>query len=343
PEVHADRRITFRFRAPNAKEVTVRGEFGAKAHPLARAENGTWEVTIGPLEPDIYGYTFQVDGVSTIDPSNAAVKTGVRSSQSMVTVPGPEPMFYDEQDVPHGTLHRHFYKSKALGDRRDFLVYTPPGYQQDTRKKYPVLYLLHGAGDHSRSWVEVGRANFILDNLLADKSAEPMLIVMPFGHAYGGPDRVRQTLNENVKRFGEDLLGDIIPAVESRYRVLKNPQYRAIAGLSMGGGQALKIGMNHLDRFAWIGGFSSAVFPDDFDEQFSKATADAANTNSKTSLLWVAIGKDDFLIEPNQKFHEMLKAKGVEHTWKETEGAHSWRVWRRYLHELMPLLFQKTS
>jgi enterochelin esterase family protein len=323
PEVHPDRRVTLRLRAPNAAEVLVSGEFAAKPQPLVKDENGIWSITLGPLEPDVYGYNFRVDGTSLNDPHNPSIKAGVAGTSSLVSVPGSEPLPWDEREVPHGVLHRHFYKSNVIGDQRSIVVYTPPGYSP--RSKYPVLYLLHGSGDLSTSWADTGKANFILDNLLATGRAKPMLVVMPFGHAVSrsSPEsRVR-----NTELFSKDLLEVIIPAVENSYSVIANKSGRAIAGLSMGGGQALWAGLNHPDVFGAVGAFSSAV-PQNLPMKVNN------------QLLWIAIGKDDFLLEVNRKLDAALRSAGVKYAYKETEGAHSWRVWRRYLSELVPVLFR---
>lgn len=340
PEVRADRTVTFRLRAPGAKEVALTGEFGLGRTLLQKDEGGTWSVTIGPLDPDIYSYQFSVDGLSIIDPNNPHVKTGVRSSQSFVMVPGAEPLYWQEQQVPHGLLHVHWYHSSVIGDDRAFTVYTPPDYGRDSKARYPVLYLLHGSGDHERSWVEIGQANFILDNLLAAKKAVPMLIVMPFGQVGSFGDRSEGSRERRMNLFRDDLLNEIMPAVERQYRVLPDRRKRAIAGLSMGGGQSLTIGLTRLDLFAWVAGFSAAIMGDDFAQRFP-ILADPEKANRELRLLWIGCGRDDKLVEPARAMVKVLAEKQIRHTFRESAGTHSWRVWRLYLSEVAPLLFRE--
>lgn len=241
PEVQADKRVTFRFRAPNAKGVSVARE-GAHALPMQKDDQGVWSVTTDPLEPDFYGYTFTADGVSLLDPSNPLIKPNLLQSQSEVHVPGPPTLAWEINDVPHGTIHHHFYRSGVVGDDRDFYVYTPPGYNPKAKQRYPVLYLLHGYSDDASGWTAVGRAHVILDNLIAQGKAKPMLIVMPLG--YGAPEILSPSsgtfhdaslVERNMDRFREALLTEVIPQVEKTYMVLPNRKSRAIAGLSMGG------------------------------------------------------------------------------------------------------------
>jgi enterochelin esterase family protein len=347
PEVHADRRVTFRLRAPNAKEVVLARETAAARLPMTKGDQGVWTVTTEALEPDLYGYSFVADGVSLIDPGNPLMKPNLLSTQSMVHVPGPATLPWEVNDVPHGAVHRHFYKSGIVGDHRDYYVYTPPGY--DAKKRaYPTLYLLHGFSDDASGWTAVGRAHVILDNLIAQGKAKPMLVVMPLG--YGAPEvvsrsgpglRDRGAWQRNVDKFRETVVNELIPQIEKTYNVSKNRQERAIAGLSMGGTESLVTGLNHLDRFAWIGAFSSGGLPEDYAASFPAAEAKAAG---QLRLLWITCGKDDRLIQSNHKFMDFLKSKGVKYTWTETAGAHTWPVWRRALADFTVLLFQdKTS
>ncbi len=341
PEVAADRRVTFRLRAPNATNVTVSGEWpGAKA--MSKDANGNWEVTVGPLEPDLYGYSFSVDGFQTLDPGNSAVKPARSPRTSILEVPGTPPLLHEwDATVPHGTVREHWYQSTSLGKRRSLHVYTPPGYDQ-SRKDLPVMYLLHGSGDNDATWSALGRANVILDNLIAAKKAKHMIVVMTDGHPYVSPPGVSATnvaeRGRNTKSYERDLIEDVMPFVEKNYRTIKKRESRAIIGLSMGGGQALHVGLNHLDRFSWVGAMSAAV-PGEND--IAPALADAKSTNKKLAALWIAIGKDDFLLARNKSFNELLTAKGIAHTYKVTEGNHSWPVWRKYLAEFVPLVFTK--
>jgi len=335
PEVHQDRRVTFRLRAPQAKQVEVDAGFVQGNKPMKKDENGLWSVTLGPTKPDIYEYTFNVDGLPVVDPSNSWLKVWLRNSRNLVEIHGDEPMFYEEQQVPHGTVHIHKYQSKSLGVPRRLYLYTPPGYETNRDTKYPVLYLFHGFGDTEDAWTGIGRANLIMDNLIAKNKAKPFIIVMPYGHTPASPP-----VMQSIGRYGayeKDLIEDIIPYVQKCYRVSSEQKDRAIAGLSMGGGQSLTIGLGNLDLFGWVGAFSSAI-PE--QQNLDKLLAEPESINEKLELLWVGCGRQGFLFEANQKFIERLKADKIEHISYFSEGAHEWRVWRNYLNELAPLLFK---
>jgi len=343
PDVQPDNRVTFRFRDPNAKEVLLARE-GAEPVPMQKDEQGVWSITTDPLEPDLYGYSFVADGVRLIDPSNHLMKPNLLNPQSVVHVPGPASLPWEVNDVPHGIIHHHLYRSGIIGDDRDYYVYTPPGYSAAAEKPYPTLYLLHGFSDDASAWTAVGRANVILDNLIAQGTAKPMVVVMPLG--YGAPEIVTHGVGafhdpslrqRNFQRFREALVSEVIPQVETAYRVSKDRQARAITGLSMGGAESLLTGLNTLDHFGWIGAFSSGGISDDFQADFPGLDS---NANSRLHLLWIACGTDDHLIEINRKFREWLKSKGIQHTDIETPGAHTWMVWRRNLATFAPLLFQ---
>ena len=342
PEVHADNSITFRFRDPNAHEVVLTLE-GSKPAPMQKDDQGVWSLTTAPLTPDFYGYSFMADGVGLIDPSNPLMKPNLLHTQSQVHVPGPASLSWEINDVPHGLIHHHFYKSGVVGDERDFFVYTPPGYSERAKQKYPVLYLLHGFSDDASGWTAVGRAHVILDNLIAQGKAKPMVVVMPLG--YGAPEIVVQgpgafateLRKRNYDRFMQALFTEVIPQVEAAYRVSKDRKSRAIAGLSMGGAESLLTGLNHLDEFAWVGAFSSGGITENFDAEFPGLDAKA---NDKLRLLWIACGTDDRLIDLNRKLRTWLESKGVHSTPIETPGGHAWMVWRRNLTDFAPLLFR---
>ncbi|MGA2497094.1 MAG: alpha/beta hydrolase-fold protein [Tepidisphaeraceae bacterium] len=334
PEIKADRQVAFRLRAPKAAEVIVNGQWANGRSNLTKDADGLWSVTVGPIDPGVWEYNFVVDGLSMIDPGNPAIKPMREPRTSILHIPGQPPLLTDFQDVPHGVVRQHTYRSKSLGRLRELMVYTPPGYDQQPDARFPTLYLQHGSGDNQATWTVHGKAHWILDNLLAQKQAKPMVIVMMDGHAAfatpGGP-------GSNTTAFERDLLEDVIPFVESAYRVKPDAASRAIAGLSMGGGQSLTIGLNHLDRFAWIVGFSSSV-------PTSQAVATVLNnpdaTNAKIKLLWIGCGKDDFLLKRNQEFIATLKEKGIKYDWHTSDGGHSWPVWRTYLASILPKLFQ---
>jgi enterochelin esterase-like enzyme len=348
PEVHADGRVTVRLRAPNAQAVIFASD-GAPPAPMVRDSAGDWSYTTQPLTPDIYTYTFRVDGVSIPDPQNSEMKPVFRMSlgQSLLHVPGPDSLSWEVRDVPHGSITEHFYASDVVGDRRNYYVYTPPNYDPRRAERYPVLYLLHGLSDDASGWVRAGRANVILDNLIADRRALPMVVVMPLG--YGAPQildgfywgrQIDSALwRQNTTRFNDALLSEVIPQVERRYHVTTARSGRAIAGLSMGGGQSLYTGLNNLDRFAYIGAFSSVTT---INGQAYNAVYPAVNQgiNSRLKLLWIGIGRDDGLHAENVRLRNWLRSKNVSFDWMETAGGHAWPVWRRYLTDFLPRLFR---
>jgi enterochelin esterase-like enzyme len=343
PEVAADGRVTFRLAAPNANDVQVHCQDVSNS-TMQKDEHGVWSLTTEPLAPDFYDYSFEVDGVHVTDPSNPRLKYNLLNSENQVHVPGPLSLSWEINDVPHGVLHHHFYHSAVAGDDRDFIVYTPPGYDASARKRYPVLYLLHGYSDDASAWSTAGRANVILDNLIARGQAKPMIIVMPLG--YGTMDIVKDgwsRLQEpglwqrNVDKFTDALLDEVMPQVDKFYRVSKDRRQHAIAGLSMGGTESLVTGLNHLDHFAYVGAFSSGGLSTNYVAQFPALDSSA---NTRLRLLWIACGKDDHLLQGNQQFCAWLTAKDIRYTWTESAGAHTYLVWRRDLTEFAPLLFQ---
>ena len=340
PDVRPNGRVAFRFRSPNAAKVELDLEGAAEHTPMQKDAQGIWNVTIGPLLPDFYGYSFIQDGVGLVDPSNSLMKPNLLSQESEVHVSGAG-LPWEVADVPHGIVHHHFYHSKIAKDDRDMYVYTPPGYDGTEKREYPVLYLLHGFSDDASGWTAVGRANVILDNLIVEGKARPMIVVMPLGYGdigvVGRPGDPWQS-KQNLSRFTDMLLEEIISQVESQYRVKKDRELRAIAGLSMGGAESLRTALNHLDYFAWIGAFSSGdMHLDSFNSGFPKLDASA---NKQLKLLWIACGVDDHLITVNRQFKTWLKDKGVQFTDIETPGMHTWLVWRRNLAAFAPLLFQ---
>jgi enterochelin esterase family protein len=344
PEVHSDDSVTFQFLAPNAQEVKLARE-GAEPVAMTKDDKGVWTVTTPPLPPDYYGYSLFVDGVRMLDPYNHGLVPNLLSPGNFVHVAAEQALPWDTTDVPRGEIHHHFYKSTVADDQRDFYVYTPPGYDPAAKKTYPVLYLLHGYSDDANGWTAVGRANVILDNLIAQGKAKPMIVVMPLGYGtmeiirngWGGLADHPQVRELNFSKFREALLTEVMPKVESEYRVSTDRNSRAIAGLSMGGSESLLTGLNNLDKFAWVGAFSSGGMSEDFEKDFPGLDAKA---NQQLRLLWIACGTEDRLITANRKFREWLKAKDVQHVDIETPGMHTWLVWRRNLVEFAPLLFR---
>lgn len=330
PEILDSGRVTFRIAAPNAKEVRVNGQWPDGRSEMARNEVGVWQVTLGPMPAGVWEYGFQVDGVSMIDPGNGSIKPMHRPRTSILHIVGKPELIHDFRPVPHGSVHQHSYASDSLGRLRQLVVYTPPGYEKSRRKRYPSLYLQHGSGDNQDTWTVHGKAHWIIDNLIAEERAQKMIIVMMDGHA--SADR-----QHNTSAFENDLLEEVMPFVSENYRIKKGAKNRGIVGLSMGGGQSLTIGLKHTDLFAWVGGFSSSV---PRAESVAVALDDPKRTNRQLQLLWIACGKDDFLLERNKNFVAKLSEIGVEHVWRLTEGNHSWPVWREYLADFVPKLFQ---
>ncbi len=347
PEVLPDGRVTFRYFDPRAQKVAVNLEGAAEPFEMQKDAAGIWSYTTKALEPDLYGYSFSSDGAPRLDPSNTDIKPNLLNLSNEVHVAGKSPLPWEDSDIPHGIVHHHFYKSTVVGDDRDFYVYTPPGYDPNATAKYPVLYLLHGFSDDASGWTSVGKANLILDSLIAEQKAKPMIVVMPLG--YGAPEILKPTgtpgavfrnpelRDRNFNRFRTALTDEVIPLVERTYRVEQNRDSRAIAGLSMGGAESLLTGLNRLDLFSAIGAFSAGGLGDDLGQAFPQLTADA---NSKLHTLWIACGTEDRLITPNRKLVEWLKSKEVHVTPVETQGMHTWMVWRRNLLTFAPLLFQ---
>ncbi len=348
PEVMNEGKVTFRIYAPNAEAVTLAGSDipnNQKGAPMTKNGEGVWEVSVGPLVPGAYRYNFNIGGVPVVDPRNPSVSESNNNVWSLVVVPGSENM--DVRNVPHGAVEAIAYHSSALGRTRRMHIYTPPGYDKNTTK-YPVLYLLHGASDSDDSWTSVGRANFIEDNLIAAGKAKPMIIVMPAGHTTRSGFPAAGSADE----FSRDFLGDIMPYVETHYRVLTDRNDRAIAGLSMGGGQTLSTGIPNLNKFAYIGVFSSGLFQmfgtgrgaaarpaqgPNFEETNMKVLDDAS-LKKGLKLFWFGTGKDDGLLKTTQQTVELFRKHGFDAQFEETAGAHTWLVWREYLQGFLPKL-----
>lgn len=349
PEVSANREVTFRIHAVRAESVQLNsggdipGMGGGQGRALTRNEDGVWSVTVGPLDPGAYRYQFNVDGVAVLDPRNTQTSESNETVWSLVHVPGAD--WVDTRDVPRGAVSQVTYWSSTLERFRRLHVYTPPGYESG-EGRYPVLYLLHGAFDSDHSWSSVGRAGFILDNLIAAGKARPMIVVMPHGHT--GPFRFGMPLSGE---FEPEFVTDIMPQMERRYRVRAERGQRALAGLSMGGAHTLNIGIPHLDKFGYLGVFSSGIFgitggpggaqPQGprFEERHQAILEDAA-LKEGLKLFWFATGQDDFLVETSRATVAMFKKHGFDVVYRETEGAHTWDKWREYLHEFAPQLFQ---
>jgi enterochelin esterase family protein len=350
-EVSAERKVTFRLHAPKAQAVRLDSsdlpDIG-RGVEMTKGENGVWEATVGPVPAGAYRYHFTVDDVAVVDPRNPATSETNTHVESLVYVPGSDA--FDLKEVPHGAVAEVTYFSTTLKRHRRMHVYTPPGYERGA-EQYPVFYLLHGAFDCDDAWSTVGRAGVILDNLIAAGKAKPMIVAMPAGHTgafrFGPPgDR---SLDRQIDEFGEDFAKDLRPYVEKHYRVKTDRANRAIAGLSMGGAQTLNIASAHLDEYGYVGVFSSGVFgiaggfggaaPNKKWEDDRKETLDSAELKKGLRLVWFGIGKDDFLLSTSRATVSMLKSHGFEVEERETDGGHTWLVWRDYLHEFAPKLF----
>jgi enterochelin esterase family protein len=345
PEVLPDRRVIVRFYAPQAREVRIFFERGGNS--LSKRENGVWEATIGPLDPGSYRYGFAVDGASVTDPGNIETERMQVVSRSILHVPGAA--FMDTTNVPHGAISVVTYYSTVLKKFRRFHIYTPPGYDAN-QQKYPVLYLLHGANESDQSWSTVGRAGFILDNLIADRAAVPMIVVMPNGHidqtppnvAWGVPTSGPLPLRGELVDFTNEFATEIIPYIDSHYRTIADRRHRAIAGLSMGGTQTLNLAFADLERFSAVGVFSSGILvgsvPDWEHDHLS--VLDKPTLKNGLKMIWVKTGSEDPFIGNTKATVEMLKRHGFSVTFEESAGGHSWVNWRNYLHEFTPQLFR---
>ncbi|MCA9193477.1 MAG: hypothetical protein KDB03_17010 [Planctomycetales bacterium] len=344
PEV-SDGKVTFRLLAPDARSVRLSASDipnVSSTTEFQKGDEGVWELSLD-VAPGYYRYHFSVDGVAVVDPRNPTTSESVGNVWSLVSVPGT--LWMDTQDVPHGVIAEVTYFSKSLNRFRRMHVYTPPGYEKGDGE-YPVLYLLHGAGDSDDAWSTVGRAGFILDNLLATGGAKPMIVVMPAGHA--GPFRFGGAGPDD---FARDFLDVLMPYIENNYRVKTDRNSRAMAGLSMGGGQTLNVGIPHLEKFAYLGVFSSGIFgiipppnaPAQSGPTFEEANKEILNDEKLKQglkLFWFATGKDDFLVETSRETVEMFKNHAFDVTYEEGEGGHTWIVWREYLNRFAPKLFQ---
>jgi enterochelin esterase-like enzyme len=345
--IHPDRSVTFSYKDAEAAKVTLALEGMAKPMPMAKDTAGVWTLTTQPLAPEIYGYHFEADGDIRLDPGNPHMTVNLVNVSNLLLVPGDTPQPWEPTDVPHGTLDHYIYTSATVlglpAHQSAYVVYTPPGYDAKAEKPYPVLYLLHGWSDSELGWTAVGRANLILDNLLAEGKMKPMVVVMPLG--YGDISFLHghtvwddpATIDHNTDLFAQALLTEVLPRVEAEYHVSKDRNDRAIAGLSMGGLESLEVGLTHTGQFAWIGGFSSAVHNLNYSQVLASLDPKTANLR----LLWIACGTEDHLIEPNRKFIAFLKTKEMPVTQIETPGLHSWLVWRDNLIHFAPLLFQE--
>jgi enterochelin esterase family protein len=348
PEVHADRTVTFRLYAPKATEVTLTGDWMATLESrtggtakVARGADGVWTFTSPPLEPTIHLYSFTLDGLSIADPVNPVIKLRNRTSGSLVEVPGNPAPVWQLQQVPHGTVDFNWHHPAAYDDDHQFAVYLPPGYRTGSAR-YPVLYLVHGGGDVFSSWVTAGAANIILDNLIAQKKAAPMIVVMP----YNGSNYPHLPLEQGTpasvaaSRFEQYMTKELIPYIDANYRTLTDRKNRAMAGLSAGGGATFNVGLKHTELFSQFGFFSSGAITGEAASRYPEfASAKAAE--GKLDLIWISYGNQDPNHTGAEAFHAALTKNGVKHTYVTRDGGHVWPVWRWSLAEFAPLLFRK--
>lgn len=341
PLLHADGTVTFRVTAREAKQVQVapRGTgngLGDKPFDLSRDAGGVWTGTV-LVRPGFHYYQLLVDGFACNDPASRTF-FGWGQESSGLEVPDRKLNFYMLTDVPHGDVRICTYRSKTTAGPRRVYVYLPPGYDDQPLRRYPVLYLQHGAGESERAWTEQGNANLILDNLIAAEQAEPMLVVMENGYATPADQSPAATRGQ-PDRFGDLVINDLLPFIDGKFRTIVDREQRAIAGLSMGGGQAMRTGLAHLDKFAWIGSFSGALRDFNIETSYGGALHDAAEANRKLKLLWIGCGTEDRLFEGGRMIHKSLAEHKVEHVWFEGPGSHEWQVWRKHLQDFAPRLF----
>lgn len=357
PEIKADRTVTFRLKAPDAKEVKLSGDWMPAqgwtpgTELMAKDKDGVWSLTSTPISSDLHSYSFLVDGLRITDPNNVYLIRDVASVTNVFIVPGGKADLYTVNAVPHGTVSRRWYSSPGNNLTRRITIYTPPGYES-SKQDYPVLYLLHGMGGDEEAWAALGRATQILDNLIAQGKAKPMIVVMPNGNvaqeaapgeSTKGLYKPTMQLPHTMDGTMEQTFPDILKFIESNYRAAKGKENRAIAGLSMGGYHSLHISRFYPNTFAWVGLFSPAVMASDkvsspvyanFDESLKKQSANGYK------LYWIGIGKTDFLYKAVSDYRSKLDQIGMKYTYRESEGGHTWTNWRDYLSEFVPMLFK---
>ena len=352
PQVNPDKTVIFRYIAPNAKNVRLSAQFEKAPVQMAKDAAGMWSVKVGPVKPDIYPYSFIVDGIQVMDPGNVNFFPNERFKASLLDIPGDTALVHSLKDVPHGSVNYEYYPS-ADGSTGSLVVYTPADYGKDPSKQYPVFYLISGTTDTEEAWFKVGKANLILDNLIAEGKAKPMIIVMPYGNveatiaAQTGkpkpgdpPDREGKEAVTRTKTFENDLITNIIPYVEKNYRVISNGENRAIGGFSRGGGQTLRIAFNNMDKFSWICCYSAYLSSGEMERDYKYVYETPDKTNTQLKLFWVSVGNEDFLYKPAVEFMDFLKSKNVKYKSLITPGGHTWMNTKIYLTATAQLLFQ---
>ena len=353
PQVLPDKKVTFRYLAPSAKEVKLGGsQFGANQVPMIKDSSGIWSVTVGPVRPDIYPYSFNVDGVTVMDPANEDYFPNERFKASLVDVPGFTPLIHSIRNVPHGSVNYEYYPS-VQGTTGSLFIYTPPGYDNNPSKKYPVFYLISGTTDTEETWFKVGKTNLILDNLIAEGKATPMIIVMPYGNIaarvaeQNGNSKPADPIGREsadamirMKSFADDLTNNVITYVDKNYRTIPNKDNRAIGGFSRGGGQTLRTAFWNMDKFSWICCYSAYLPPKEMDSSFQSVVSDPGKTNNQLKLLWVSVGNEDFLYNDTAEFLNYLSSKKINYKSLITGGGHTWMNTKVFLAETAQLLFK---
>ena len=328
PEVHADQTVTFRYLAPNAQSVELNCQFLKKNLPMTKDENGVWSVTTGKVKPDIYPYEFIVDGTRVADPNNVDIFPNENFKGSLLDVKGKKPSAQDLQDVPHGKVTYAFYHSNQLDLERPLLIYTPAEYADNPEKDYPVLYLIHGMTDTHETWYKVGRMNYILDNLIAQGKAVPMIVVMPYGNVFGStPSPTTLAAAKMYQKFEQELTECVMPFVEKNFRTKNNRESRAIAGFSRGGGQSLYSVYSNFDKFAYLASYSAYLTPEVMDTYFP----DLQSKMSQLKLMWFGVGTSDFLYQNVLDHQKYFDEKGISYETMFTEGGHTWMNCRDYI------------
>lgn len=341
PQVNGDNTVVFRLFAPSAKDVKLNVQFERGNVPMTKDTAGVWSVRLGPVKPDMYPYHFIVDGIQVADPRNSAIFPNEGFQNSIVEITGSTPLVHTLQNVPHGTVAYRYYTSPELGPR-PVVIYTPPGYEKESAKKYPVLYLLHGTTDTEETWTKVGRANIILDNLIAQGKAVPMIIVMPYGRAYPKISKSSGSLRnwDNLQEIKKDFLAQLIPFIEQNYRVKADKNNRAIAGFSGGGGTSLFLGLNNPDLFRSVVGFAPGMLKEEFERNNAIAFANSTLTNQRLKLFWIGVGREDMLYPVISDYLKVLDEKKIKHETFISDGGHTWMNCKLYLSTISHKLFK---
>jgi len=341
PQVNPDKTIVFRFYAPSAKEVKLNAQFEKTPLAMSRDSVGVWSITTKPVKPDMYPYCFMVDGFQVADPKNSAIFPNEGFQNSLVEINDNVPLVHTLQNVPHGTLSYRYYSSPELGTR-PVVIYTPAGYDKNVKASYPTLYLLHGSSDTEETWTKVGHANIILDNLIQQGKAAPMIVVMPYGRCYPVISKSAGSLRnwDNLQEFKKDFLNNLMPFVEENYRVKKDKDSHAIAGFSGGGGETLFLGLNNLNLFSWVCGFAPGMLKEEFDRNNAGAFADPAKTNQNLKLFWIGVGKEDGLFSIISDYKKVLDSKQIKYEALVSEGGHTWMNCKLYLSIIAQKIFK---